>query len=281
MRLQNKYVAVTGACSEAGQAIAAAFAAEGACVTISTNLTESAGALKESLSGRPGRVEICSADSALNAAEYAVKVFGSLDVLINCPEYTDDGAGIAQTEDAALEDAMEACLNGPMQTMRSAAAYFQKAKKAGTIINVVSSSLSGGLSGCAANAALIAMTRNMTFMYMPKNIRCNLIDINGSDFGDAAQIALFLASDEAAYHYRSDGIRCNAIAPGSITTKITSSMGKPDLSGMMRSMKVMKGRPKKSGTADDIAQLVLFLAGDASSHVNGAVIPIDGGWDTM
>ena len=84
-----------------------------------------------------------------------------------------------------------------------------------------------------------------------------------------------------AYHYGSDGIRCNAIAPGSITTKITSSMGKPDLSGMMRSMKVMKGRPKKSGTADDIAQLVLFLAGDASSHVNGAVIPIDGGWDTM
>ena len=53
------------------------------------------------------------------------------------------------------------------------------------------------------------------------------------------------------------------------------------MAGMKRSMKVLKGRPKKSGTVEDISALVLFLAGEESGCVNGAVIPVDGGWDAM
>ncbi len=73
-------------------------------------------------------------------------------------------------------------------------------------------------------------------------------------------------------------IRVNVIAPGSIDTprfrKVAEAMPDPEgfLSGLRKNLPLAR-----LGTAEDIARVALFLAGDASAYTSGAVIPCDGG----
>ena len=67
----------------------------------------------------------------------------------------------------------------------------------------------------------------------------------------------------------SDGIRVNAVSPGLIDTEIHEP-GRLDRIGPTVPM-------KRPGTADEIAQSVVFLLSDASSYTTGAILRISGG----
>jgi NAD(P)-dependent dehydrogenase (short-subunit alcohol dehydrogenase family) len=69
------------------------------------------------------------------------------------------------------------------------------------------------------------------------------------------------------------GIRVNAIRPGLIDTEIHASGGAPDRAFRLANM-VPMGRP---GTADEVAQTILFLLSDESAYINGAIIDVTGG----
>jgi NAD(P)-dependent dehydrogenase (short-subunit alcohol dehydrogenase family) len=69
-------------------------------------------------------------------------------------------------------------------------------------------------------------------------------------------------------------ILVNAIAPGFFPSKMAN--GLLDLSGGAETM-AAKNPSKRLGKAEDIAGLVVFLSSRASSHINGAVITVDGG----
>ena len=80
-----------------------------------------------------------------------------------------------------------------------------------------------------------------------------------------------------------DGIRCVGVCPGPIDTQMAVANRRlvADLAGItddeadqMLASEVPLGR---WGTADEVAQLVVFLASPAASYINGALIPIDGG----
>lgn len=68
------------------------------------------------------------------------------------------------------------------------------------------------------------------------------------------------------------GINVNAVAPGFIDTDMTRSMTE-DAKKTLNSMIPMG----KMGSTEDIADLVLFLAGDHSDYITGQVICVDGG----
>jgi NAD(P)-dependent dehydrogenase (short-subunit alcohol dehydrogenase family) len=70
-----------------------------------------------------------------------------------------------------------------------------------------------------------------------------------------------------------EGIRVNAVRPGLIDTEIHASGGRPDRAQTL-GRTVPMGRP---GTADEIAEAVIWLLGDASSYVAGALIDVSGG----
>ena len=70
-----------------------------------------------------------------------------------------------------------------------------------------------------------------------------------------------------------EGIRVNAVAPGLVDTDIHDSTGIPDRIATM-SPNIPLGR---AGTADEIAETILFLLSDASSYVTGAVLRVAGG----
>lgn len=76
-----------------------------------------------------------------------------------------------------------------------------------------------------------------------------------------------------AREWATDGIRTNAVAPGLIDTEIHASSGLPDRLQRLTGF-IPLGRP---GTAEEVAETILFLLSDAASYVNGEVIRVGGG----
>jgi NAD(P)-dependent dehydrogenase (short-subunit alcohol dehydrogenase family) len=77
------------------------------------------------------------------------------------------------------------------------------------------------------------------------------------------------------------GIRVNVICPGAIETEIDQNTEQRDLEEIRMPAEYPEGTDPLTGEApgssEQVAQLVLFLASDASSHINGTEIWIDGG----
>jgi len=77
----------------------------------------------------------------------------------------------------------------------------------------------------------------------------------------------------AAIDYGEAGIRVNAVAPGPIDTPMTAAVPKD-------AMEAVIGRTvqKRYGQPAEIGEAVAWLCSDAASYVNGAMLPVDGGW---
>lgn len=88
--------------------------------------------------------------------------------------------------------------------------------------------------------------------------------------GGVGQMTKTLSNDWAA-----KGININAIAPGYMATKLNTAL----LADKTRSAEILARIPQKRwGVGDDLKGITVFLASAASDYVNGAVIPVDGGF---
>jgi NAD(P)-dependent dehydrogenase (short-subunit alcohol dehydrogenase family) len=94
----------------------------------------------------------------------------------------------------------------------------------------------------------------------------------------AAQVAF---TKMVALELAEQRIRVNVICPGAIETQIEESTEKRDIEKVKEPVEFPEGAipltDGQSGTSEQVAQLVLFLASDASSHITGTEIWIDGG----
>ena len=88
--------------------------------------------------------------------------------------------------------------------------------------------------------------------------------------GGVAQITKSLANEWA-----SRGININAIAPGYMATEINDDLRADEKRNTEILMRIPAGR---WGTPDDLKGIAVFLSSHASDYVNGAVIPVDGGY---
>ncbi len=70
-----------------------------------------------------------------------------------------------------------------------------------------------------------------------------------------------------------EGVRVNAVRPGIIDTAIHASGGQPDRAAQLAPQVPMR----RAGTADEVAQAILWLLSDAASYTTGAVIDVTGG----
>ncbi len=248
MKLQGKSVVVTGASSGMGKAIVELFAREGASVVAVARRQSRLEELAASLAGAPGRVlpyvgDVSKKETNEGMIDYAVAQFGRLDILVNNAGVMDDMSPIGDVTDERFDQVMKINTYGPMYAMRKAVQVFLQ-QGGGNIINVASIGAMRSAAGAAyvaSKAALVAMTKNTAYMYIP------------------------------------NGIRCNAIAPGGINSEIGSSMGMPNMAGYGRVKNVLATAPAP-GSTEQIASAALFLASEDSSYVNGDVLVVDGGW---
>lgn len=249
MKLKNKSIVVTGASSGMGKSIVELFAREGANIVAVARRKERLDELASSLSGAPGKVlpfagDISREETMVEAIDLAVKEFGRLDVLINNAGVMDDMSPIGDVKNEKIEQVFSVNVFGPMYAMRKAVEVFLKQGDGGNIINVASIGAMRTAAGavyCASKAAVVSLTKNTAYMYMPQ------------------------------------GIRCNAIAPGGIATEISTSMGMPNMAGYGRVKNVLATAPAP-GSAEHIASAAQFLASDDSAYVSGDVLIVDGGW---
>ncbi len=241
--IEGRIALVTGASRGIGAAIARAFAAQGADLALSARDGEALEALAAEIKAAHGREPLIHTgdvtDSASVQALYKdiFKCFGRLDVLAaNAGILADGLIGMIREEDA------HAILNvnvmGVLNHLQSAARLMRR-NKGGSII--LTSSIIGrvGNKGQAAYAA-----------------------------SKAAVLGLMMS---AAKELGPDGIRVNAIAPGFIETDMTAH-----LSPQVREERLKGIALPRTGTPEDVADVVLFLASDLSRYVSGQVIGVDG-----
>jgi NAD(P)-dependent dehydrogenase (short-subunit alcohol dehydrogenase family) len=245
---EGRVALITGAASGQGRAAAELFASEGAAVVAVDLNDDGMHDTVTRIEKDGGRGLAVHADVARRVdcdrmVHAAMGEFGRLDVLYNNAAVQMSGT-LVETTEAMWDITIATNLTAIFRACRTAIPHMLRAG-AGAIINTSSTLGQQGTEGYAAygaaKAGLIALTRQIAAEYGP-------------------------------------AIRANVIVPGPIDTprfrRVTERMGDGDafLTMLRRTIPL-----QRLGQADDVAQLALFLASDASSYVSGAVIPCDGG----
>ncbi|WP_406278077.1 SDR family NAD(P)-dependent oxidoreductase [Embleya sp. NBC_00896] len=245
--LDGKVSIVTGGASGIGRATALMFAREGAAVVVADIDATGAARTAEEIAAQGGRSIAVTADVSAEAdcvtvVETAVSTFGGLHVLFN-------NAGIIRRADA-IGTSVEEWDRVMAVNVRSVFLMCKHAVPAmtsgGSIVNTGSGwGLKGGgnaISYCASKAAVVNMTRALAIDHAAAGIRVNSVNPGDTDTPMLREEARQLAEDWSAF----------------AADAADRPMG-------------------RSGTPDEIAKAVLFLAGDAASYVTGTALVVDGG----
>jgi 3-oxoacyl-[acyl-carrier protein] reductase len=243
--LRDKTVIITGGAGGIGKQIALGYAAEGVKIALVDVSEKDLKRVRSEIKDRFKDLEImiccCDVSCYQEVSETVSKVykkFGRIDFLVN-------NAGIVSRsliEDLDCEEwdkIIQVNLSGVLYFSK-AVIPFMKKKKSGRIINASS---------------------NMAFI---PDVGMSAYSISKAGVEVLSKV---LASELAPY-----GIRVNAYSPGIIETRMTENIRKNR--GKQKLKYISCGR---FGTAEEVAELVLFLSSEYSDYITGAVVPIDGG----
>jgi 3-oxoacyl-[acyl-carrier protein] reductase len=245
--LEGQIVLVTGATRGIGKAIALTLGSSGASV-IGT-ATSQAGAdniskmlVDNQISGKGIVLDVKDSDQISSLGESIKKDFGSIDILVNNAGITRDNILLRMKEDE-WEDIIDTNLSSIYKMSKSVLRGMIK-KRSGRIISITS------VVGAMGNA--------------------------GQSNYAAAKAGMIGFTKSLAREVGVRGITVNAIAPGFIETDMTDSL--PDDQKEALASQIPMGR---LGTTDEIAQAVLFLAGDGGSYITGQTLHVNGGMYTV
>ncbi|MFI8946658.1 SDR family NAD(P)-dependent oxidoreductase [Streptomyces sp. NPDC053750] len=249
--LNGRSVIVTGAGSGIGRAAALAFSAQGDRVVVADLNAEGAAATVEEIEQAGGKAVAVTGDLSEQAVvdhvtATAVERFGGVDVLVNNAGIMDTMSALADVSDAEWERVIRVNLTAPFLLTRAVLPHMVAAGR-GTIVNTASeAALRGSAAGAAYTASkhgVVGLTKSLSVMY------------------------------------RKNGIRANAICPGGTATAIAvdadrTAHGPAALGPHF----VNLGRVSQP---EEQAAAILFLASEAASNINGAILPVDDGWSAV
>ncbi len=242
--LEGKTAIITGASRGIGKGIAETFAKHGANIAFTyLSSVEKGQALENELAALGIKAKGYRSDAAdFKAAEELVNNvvtdFGTVDILINNAGITRDNLLMRMTEQQ-WDEVMNANLKSIFNLTKAIQRPMLKQRK-GSIVNMSS------VVGVKGNAG-----------------QTNYSASKAGIIGFTKSVALELGSRN---------IRCNAIAPGFIETEMTAALDPKVVEQWKQSIPLKRG-----GTAEDVANLAMFLGSDLSGYITGQVISICGG----
>jgi len=244
MSFAGKVAIVTGAARGIGRAIALRLAAGGASVAVNfrTNTAAADQVVQQIVTGG-GRAfsflgDVSHPSEAQGLIDATIKAFGRIDILVNNAGTTRDTLLMRMTEED-WDVVVDTNLKGSFNCIRAAARPMMR-QRYGRIVNITS------IAGLAGNA--------------------------GQANYSAAKAGLIGLTKTVAKELGSRNITCNAIAPGLVSTDLTASLP-PEL------VQVAIDRTPlgRTGTPEEIAEAVAFLASDLACFITGQILAVDGG----
>lgn len=247
--LKDKVVIVTGGAKGIGEGIVRSFAAEGAVVVIVNRSGGEGESLRDELNSSGARAHFIIADlldpaQCKSAVEQTVAEFGRIDVLVNNAGVNDGADLNAGVE--AFEQSLRNNIVHYYAMVHFALDALKKSK--GNIINIgskVADTGQGGTSGYAASkGACNALTREW-----------------------AVDLAPF-------------GIRSNAVIPAEVMTPLYERWVKTLPNPEETLKKICDAIPfeRRMTSKEEMADMVVFLASEKSSHTTGQIVYVDGGY---
>jgi 3-oxoacyl-[acyl-carrier protein] reductase len=244
MRLSGKVALVTGSARGIGRSIAEAFGAEGAIVVVN-DVGSDAGA-RETLaavtgSGGNGTVEMFDVSDAAQVdagVKNILAAHGRIDVLVNNAGITRDNLLLRMSEEE-FDAVLRVNLKGTYLLTKTVTRHMMK-QRSGKVVNI---------------SSVVGMMGNA-----------------GQSNYAAAKAGILGFTKAAARELAPRNITVNAIAPGFIRTAMTA--GLPEAVQKTFLAQIPLGR---FAEPQEVAELALFLASDASSYITGQVIGINGG----
>ena len=243
--LKNKSGIVTGAGSGIGRAIAVLYASEGASIIVS-DINEKGGEETVALIKAAGndaifvKADTSKPDDSKALVDAAVKAFGGLHIAVNNAGI---GGPISPVGDYPVEG-------------------WDK---------VISINLSGVFYGMRYQIPAMLASGSGSIVNMASIL--GKIGTKGSAAYTAAKHGVIGLTEAAALEYADQKIRINSIGPGYIVTPLLSGLDDA-------TMKVLVGRHPmgRLGTAEEVAELALWLNSDKASFVTGSYYNVDGGY---
>jgi NAD(P)-dependent dehydrogenase (short-subunit alcohol dehydrogenase family) len=240
----DKIVLVTGGGSGIGLASTRAFAAAGAHVVVADLSKENGNAAVDAVRAAGGTGEFLHVDVADEVAviyliEHIRSTYGRLDIAHN-------NAGI-EAKTVPLAEVPSDNWRRVIDVNLSSVFYCLKAE-----ISVMVAQGGGAIVNTASAAGLIGGFNLSVYT--------------------AAKHGVVGLTKGAAMDYATKGVRVNALCPGAIDTPFLAQLPRPFL------QRLIFGTPMtRLGTADEMAQAVMWLCSDASSYVTGHALAVDGG----
>jgi NAD(P)-dependent dehydrogenase (short-subunit alcohol dehydrogenase family) len=245
MQLENRIALVTGAASGLGLATATAFAREGAIVVINDLRLEAAEAAAASLGEKHFAVggDVSSEEAVKAMVEAVLARFGRIDILVNNAGMPDSFTPTVDQTLSHWQRLIDVHLTGTYLVSKTVAPSMI-AQRSGVILNLNSIA---GLMGLPVRTAYSAAKAGIGM----------LTQVLGCEWGPY-------------------NVRVNAVAPGYIMTPLTEKL---IAEGKIDEKRIRRRTPMgKMGTAEDIAEAMVFLASDKAKFITAITLPVDGGY---
>ncbi len=241
--MHGQVVLVTGASRGIGRAIAESLGKAGALIIGTATTDKGAQAItdyfaEQGISGEGMTLDVADSDSVSSVIKSITKEHGAIQVLVNNAGITRDNL-LMRMKDEEWDSIINTNLSSVFRTSKACLRGMMKARK-GRIISISSVVGSSGNAGQANYAA--------------------------------AKAGLVGFSKSLAREIGSRGVTVNVVAPGFIDTDMTRALPDEQRDALQKEIPL-----KRLGSAEEIANAVLFLASDMGAYITGETLHVNGG----